>query len=434
MLTLRTAPGIVGRPDVRLTRSTPADLVRTTELAPGVSVEIDLADPSRWYAADVRRWAAADRDLLEALLGPAAVREVTGLLASGDAEAGVPLEVAPATVWRRLAVIDALDWWLQLPLNQGLLDAERAIVRARAATSLRSGALRRTFVDRAVVLARRSADEVSTYLNGIAGASLPRALFSGLSRLAGGYASLAREVDGPDAVLAAVQTAWERVSRAPSMSVAPVVGTLPTLARSTSGVDPRQVRARIVGSDVQLIPAPQGTAVRVVVPAFAPQPSPVVADRLMVRLVDRRSGEAQVPTLLTLHTSAAGTPVFTEVVPLRGASVEDLRADVFDADSAEPATSDTDLLRQRRAQLVLSEWRHAAAESRLSRSLRARNRGLVRLLDALAPTTGPLFHGGPARSDISDLVNGSSNHPWFSTTAAAGGPLVAELAAAYDDH
>ncbi|WP_410789087.1 hypothetical protein [Kribbella sp. C-35] len=426
MLTLRTAPGILGRPDVRLTSSTPADLVRTTELAPGVAVEIDLADPSRWHAIDVRRWTAADRDLLEALLGPPAVREVTGLLASGDAKVGVPLEVAPATVWRRLAVIDALNWWLQLPLNQGLLDAERAIVRARAATSLRSGALRRTFVDRAVVLARRSADEVSVYLNGLAGASLPRALFSGLSRLAGGYASLAREVDGPDAVLAAVQTAWERVSLAPLKSAASV-GVLPALA--SSGVDPRQVRARIVGSDVQLVPT--GTAVRVVVPAFVPLPSPVVADRLMVRLVDRRSGEAQMPTLLTLDTSAAGMPVFTEVVPLRGASVEDLRAEVFDADSVEPAASDTDL---RRAQLVLSEWRRAAAESRLSRSLRARNRRLVRLLDALAPTTGPLFQGGPARSDISDLVNGSSNHPWFSTTAAAGGPLVAELAAAYDDH
>lgn len=426
MLTLRTAPGLSG---VRLSRSTPADLVRTTELAPGVAVEIDLADPSRWHAVDVRRWAAADRDLLEVLLGPAAVREVPGLLASGDA---VSLEVAPATVWRRLAVIDALDWWLQLPLNQGLLDAERAIVRARAATSLRSGALRRTFVDRAVVLARRSADEVSVYLNGLAGVSLPRALFSGLSRLASGYASLAREVDGPDTVLAAVQTAWERVSLVPLKSAAPVVGALPALASSISGVDPRQLRARVVGSDVQLLP--QGTAVRVVVPAFAPLPSPVVADRLMVRLVDRRSGEAQLPTLLTLNTSAAGTPVFTEVVPLRGASVEDLRADVFDADSAEPAASDSDLLRQRRAQLVLSEWRRAAAESRLSRSLRARNRRLVRLLDALAPTTGPLFHGGPARSDISDLVNGSSNHPWFSSTAAAGGPLVAELAAAYDDH
>ncbi|TCC19441.1 hypothetical protein [Kribbella speibonae] len=425
MLTLRTAPGIVGRPDVRLTRSTPADLVRAVELAPGVAVEIDLADPSRWHAVDVRRWDAADRDLLEALLGPAAVREVTGLLAPGDAKAGVPLEVAPATVWRRLAVVDALDWWLQLPLNQGLLDAERAIVRARAARSLRSGALRRTFVDRAVVLARRSAGEVSTYLNGIAGASLPKALSSGLSRLAAGYASLAREVDGPDAALAAVQTAWERVSLVPLKSAASVAGALPALA--SSGVDPRRVRARVVGSDVQLVPT--GTAVRVVVPAFAPLPSPVVADRLMVRLVDRRSGEAQTPALLTLNTSTA---VFTEVVPLRGASVDDLRADVFDADSAEPAASDTDLLRQRRAQLVLSEWRRAAAESRLSRSLRARNRRLTRLLDALAPTTGPLFLGGPAREDISDLVNGSSNHPWFSTTAATGGPLVAELAAAYD--
>ncbi|MEV0794172.1 hypothetical protein [Kribbella sp. NPDC050459] len=69
-----------------------------------------LADPSRWHSVEVRRWAAADRELLDGVLGPAAVREVTDALASGGATAGVPLEVAPAAVWRRLAVIDALDW------------------------------------------------------------------------------------------------------------------------------------------------------------------------------------------------------------------------------------------------------------------------------------------------------------------------------------
>jgi len=132
-------------------------------------------------------------------------------------------------------VVDALDWWLQLPVNQGLLDAERAVVRARAARLLRSAALRRTFVDCALVLARRSADDVCAYLSGLSEKSLPRALVSGLSRLVGGYASLAREVDGPDAVLAAVRTAWERASSA-CTSTSVVVA--PPAVRLADGVDP----------------------------------------------------------------------------------------------------------------------------------------------------------------------------------------------------
>ncbi|NIK54795.1 hypothetical protein [Kribbella shirazensis] len=402
MFALLTAPGEAGRADVRLARSTPADLVRMFEPAPGVAVEIDLADPSRWHGVEVRRWDAADPALLGALLGRDAVRR----LALGE----VPQELAPAAAWRRLAVIDALDWWLQLPLNQGLLDAERAIARARAAASLPAGLLRRTLVDRALVQARRSADAVTAYLDGLD--SLPRALFSGMSRLVGGYVALAQEVDGPDSALSAVPHAWKRLK-------APVVDRVrpaETPVASVGTVDPRQVRARIVG-DVRMV-ASGRTSVRVVVPAFVPAPSPVVADRLMVRLVDRRSGEAQEPALLTLRSDG----LFSEVLALRGAALEHLRAEVFDADS-EPVRSE-DLFRVRRAQLVLCEWRRAVVEARLTRNVRTRNRRLARLFDTLAPVTGPLFHGGPTRTD---LLNGA----WSSSTAGAGAPLVAELAAAH---
>ncbi|HEY9339894.1 MAG TPA: hypothetical protein VIQ79_35965, partial [Kribbella sp.] len=116
-------------------------------------------------------------------------------------------------------------------------------------------------------------------------------------------------------------------------------------------------------------------------------------------------------------------------MPLRGASVEHLRADVFDADSGTAPAAAGEVQRHRRAQLVLSEWRRAVAESRISRSIRPRNRRLWRLVDALDPTSGPLFRRGPSRDDISDFVNGGSSHPWFGNSAA---PLVAELAAAYD--
>ncbi|MFF0338499.1 hypothetical protein [Kribbella sp. NPDC004875] len=417
---------LLAAPTVRLVKPAPADLVRTVDLAPGVTAEIDLADPSAWHAVEVRRWADADRDLLETILGAPAVREVDRLLAAGAATGDVPVDCGGAGAWLRLAVVEALDWWLQVPLRQGLLDAERAIVLAQAARTLAGGELRRTLVDRAIVLARRSAGEVVSCLNDLADRSLPRALGAGLSRLTVGYAALAREVDGPDAALAAVQTAWERLRAA-----VPVGGfTVPSQAPLPvpDGVDPRQLRARIAGSGVRLIGAERGAAVRVVVPAYAPRPSAVVADRLLVRLVDRRSGETQEPVLLTLR-SDTDEPVFTEVVPLRGASVEHLRADVFDADSdTAPARSDGEVLRLRRAQLVLSEWRRAVAESRLARSSRPRKQRLNRLLQAFGPGAEPLFSGGPAPLDIAQFLEGTATHPWFASTSAAGSLLTAELA------
>ncbi|MGW7682141.1 hypothetical protein ACWGID_15455 [Kribbella sp. NPDC054772] len=403
--------------------------MRTVDLAPGVTAEIDLADPSRWHAVEVRRWAEADRDLLETILGAIAVPEIDRLLATGVATSDVPVDCAGAGAWLRLAVVDALDWWLQVPLRQGLLDAERAVVRAQAASPLAAGELRRTLVDRALVLARRSAGEVTSVLNDLtdSATSLPRALFAGLSRLTAGYAALAREVDGPDTTLAAVQTAWGNLRAAVPVGGFKVPARSPIALPDQSGVDPRQLRARIAASDVRLVAA-RGAAVRVVVPAYASMPSPVVADRLLVRLVDRRSGEAQDPVLLTLRSDAE-EPVFTEVVPLRGASVEHLRADVFDADSGTaPARSDSELLRLRRAQLVLSEWRRAVAESRLARSSRPRKQRLIHLIQAFSPSAEPLFSGGPAPADIEQFLEGTGTHPWFTSTTGAGSLLTAELA------
>jgi hypothetical protein len=191
-------------------------------------------------------------------------------------------------------------------------------------------------------------------------------------------------------------------------------------------IDPRRLRARVVGADARILPDADGTSVRVVVPSYVLRPSAVVADRVLVRLVDQRSGQAQDPALLTLRDG-----VFTELVPLRGTPIEYLRAEVFNADSE--AAPPEDVGRVSRAQLVLSEWRRAVAESRLSRNPRTRNRRLTRLLDVLAPVKGPLFQGGPARIDIVDAMIGAGHHPWFRSTTAAGSPLLAELAAAHTD-
>jgi hypothetical protein len=282
-----------------------------------------------------------------------------------------------------------------------------------------------------------------------------------------GYEILGRRVvDGPDEELEAVVHAWASLK-----AEAPVVGTFKLPDRSvtyqlsdrphvgkvalTSSVDPRQLRARIVDTDVQaqeirMVMSREGSAVRVIVPAFGSRrQSVVLADRLMVRLVDSRSGAAQEPVLLTFRSGREAerlgvrTPVFTEVVPLRGAPLEFLRADVFDPDSeAAPARTDTDsaLLRQRRAQFVLGEWRRAAAEARLSRGVKMRKRRLAQLVDVLMQTSDadqPAFFGGPTPTELAQLIErpgGDSQtvaHRWFRSAEGSGELLVAELAAAH---
>jgi hypothetical protein len=77
---------------------------------------------------------------------------------------------------------------------------------------------------------------------------------------------------------------------------------------------------------------------------------------MLVRLIDRRSGAARGEALLTLNPDE----FFVGVVPLHGARIDDVRADVFDALSeVPPATRDGDaaLQKARRAVQLLREWR-----------------------------------------------------------------------------
>ncbi|MFC9687622.1 hypothetical protein ACFTSF_03715 [Kribbella sp. NPDC056951] len=457
MIAVLTVPGSGGGvPEVRLADEPPADLTGTTQLGAGVSVGIDLADPGGWRSVAVDGWDAADRDLLEAVVGQDCIRRLNQLRAGlvSQLTTEVPVEAARSGPWRRLAVIDALDRWLQVPLDQALLDAERAVVRARAARTLRSRSLREHRNGQAVVLARRSAGELSTYLTGLANSasSLPRALYSSLSRVTSGYAGLASQVTGgPDECFDAVAEAWSRLKLA--VPVGGVLKQLPTVqfgggdsTSLSSPVDPRQVRARVVATEIRMVESRGGSAVRVVVPAFGARVPSVIADQLMVRLVDRRSGEAHAPVRLKLRSGrdaeqfGVGAPVFTQDVPLRGASADDVRADVFDPGyETSPALTDGDdeLVRQRRAQFVLSEWRRAMVEIRLSRQPKTRNRRLARLTavlnQAVPDADEPVFRGGPTRDEISRYVDAAPGtvHPWFTGTRGAGEPLVAELAAVH---
>jgi len=454
MIAVLTVPGNRDRvPEVHLADNQPADLTGTTQLGAGVSVEIDLADPHRWRAVTVLDRDDAEKNLLEAVVGHESVRQLeqlrADLVSSGcdNLYADVPVETARSGPWRRLAVIDALDRWLQVPLDQALLDAERAVVRARAARTLRSTSAREHRNGQALMLARRSAGDLSSYLTGLANSasSLPRALYSGLSRVTSGYASLASQVvDGPDECFDAVAEAWSRLKLVVPVGGMPLrtehlAAERRDSATRGSSVDPRQLRARIVdmslqAREVRMVESPGSSTVRVVVSAFNPRVPAAIADQLMVRLIDKRSGKAHEPVRLRLRSGE--TPVFTQDLPLRGASIDDVRADVFDPDHEMPPAatdSDDDLVRRRRAQFVLSEWRRAMVEIRLSRQPKARNRRLARLADVLdgSPADEPVFLGGPTRSEIAQYVEGRPDHPWFTSTRGAGEPLVAELAAVH---
>ncbi len=454
MIAVLTVPGNRDRvPELRLADDQPADLTGTTQLGAGVSVEIDLVDPHRWRAVTVADGGNAEKNLLEAVVGHDSVRQLEQLraeLASSGRKnlyADVPVVTARSGPWRRLAVIDALDRWLQVPLDQALLDAERAVVRARAARTLKSASAREHRNGQALILARRSAGELSTYLTGLANSasSLPRALYSGLSRVTSGYASLASQVvDGPDECFDAVAEAWSRLKLVVPVGGMPLRTEHLEADRSDSttpgsSVDPRQLRARIVrmtpqAREIRMVESPRGSTVRVSVSAFAPRVPAAIADQLMVRLIDKRSGKAYEAVRLKLRSGE--TPVFTQDLPLRGASVDDVRADVFDPDHEMPPAStdsDDDLVRRRRAQFVLSEWRRAMVEIRLSRQPKARNRRLARLADVLSESAAdePVFLGGPTRREFERYVDGGHEHPWFTSTRGAGEPLVAELAAVH---
>jgi len=471
-------------PEVQLTTSKPADLVDDISIGSGIRVEIDLARPRQWRSVSVAQWDGADLTLLVALIGPNASERLARLrderhssqrLAASEAEAS--LDVQPTDAWLRLAVIDALDRWLQLPLDQSLVDAERAVARGRAARTLPSGPARDRLVGEALVMARIASKGLANYLIGLAESTPvpPQPLLDRLDDIVGGYAGLGREVvDGPDPELDEVAEAWAMLTaalpaahrsagldtrRLETTESAPdaVVDDSPLASR----IDPRQVRARVVdvspvAGEIRMESTRLGEepALLVTVPAYGARlPSTTVADRLLVRLVDNTSAEVHGTALLTLAPgavsdaeSSAAAPVFTGVVPLHGAVPEDLRADVFDAHSEvppAPADTDTDLLRVRRAAYVLREWRRAAAEQHLTGDSDTRQRRLAHLVHRVTPAMAhsdePVFHGGPTLVQLAARTELGAPDPdpeqsWFGTTQGVGDFLVAELAAVNDIH
>lgn len=471
-VTAPPSPDHDASPELRVEARDPADLCWQTDVGLGIDVAVDLARPQRWRSVAIARWEEADPELLDALIGAKARRRLgklrTELLLSGRSRGkeDKSLVLAAPDPWLRIAAIDALDRRLQLPLDQALVDAERGVARERAAETLEPGPVHERVVGEALVIARQAANGFADYLSTLADSatSIPAELYAGLERLVDGYETLRRTVvDGPEKELAKVGRTWARLlaqlpvvnrfssEEADGDDAAQQVAASDNVAL-TSLVDPRQLPARVVGigraaAEVRMeeVRLDEGPAVLVTVPAYGPRlPAADLADRLLVRLVDRKSGKVHQPAMLTLVTGdeagqlGADSPVFARVLPLHGSSPEDLRADVFDVDSdVVPAQADSDgaLLRARRAAAVLREWRLAMAEARLG-DLAARHRRLARLVDVLKPdvpdTDRPVFDGGPTLAELTELVDSpDTGNSWAATTQGPGDCLVAELAAAH---
>jgi hypothetical protein len=367
--------------------------IRLTE---GVTLVVDLVEPDRWMTLDVEGSTPETEDLLLALVGPGTAAEIGRRIRSevpADALPEWPL-LATAREWQRLALVDAVDRWLQLPLVRALVGAERAFARQAAALTLGPGRLRSAVVVDAVRLARAAALGVTEYLHGLRPEIVPQPLVDGLSRLAQGYRDLSRELSEPDEQFDAVIDAWTQLQEGrgdhalPAQSPGPVDdGDDETKAGWTSLLDPRQVPARVVQlspdprrAEIRLHPAVLGgePAVDVEIDAFpeaADDPMAEAVQRLLVRLVDGTSGHVRAEGLLTLEPRSGQLPgdpkrhVFRSLLPLRDLTAENTRADVFDAlIEIPPAKSDTDpaLLEARRLSAWLRTTRQEAAVHRVT--------------------------------------------------------------------
>jgi hypothetical protein len=456
----------------------PHTLAYDAHLGAGVHVSVDVMSPDRWQAVSFSVLNDHSRPLLRALIGDGAADRLRAGRRSGSISPGhgVAVDPARAAPWLRIAFVDALDRWLQSPLEQSLVDAERGVSRGFAARTLPEGEVRKLVVGDALRLARRASDGVAAFLRGLARRSqpIPNGLVQACERLYDGYVDL-RDHAGArhDRELNLVIRTWRRNSsrlgeaggetpgdpRLASTRLSPSVPYPP--GQPAGVIDPRQVRARVFalagdpGSaevTAQLIEGAGPDSVLVRAPAFGRGVDPDVRSRLAVRLVDSRSATPRGHALLSMVNSrldADDGPCFEATVPLCGLSVSDVRADVFDALSdVPPAGTDGDrsLQEARSAVVFLAEWRRLAALAQVS-VVEAPARRLRDLATRLQPqrrrATDRIFPGGPSAADLNELA-GLSEDLLLSRLRGDGGPaaglfavtsgsarlLVAEIAAA----
>lgn len=394
-----------------------AALEHETLLGAGVRLTLDLDRPAGWRRLSVRDWTESALPLINALAGERTTKEINALASrrpstrqrlTSEAFTIAPVNAAP---WLRVAAVHGLDRWLHLPLEQSLVHAEIGVARTRAAFSLpRHTDLRDTMIDDALGWVRQAAAGVTRILHSLARdpRPLPPTLRRSLTGLVDGYAELTALVGEPDSELSAVVDSWR-----PACLSAPLDGELASAAvgaarpsavpdsgnDGVSMIDPRHVRARVLqlgdepeSPEIVLSPtrANGEDAVRVEVPAFDRQVDPDIARRLVARLVDRRSGDPHSYAALAVRPSTrtkSRPSLFECTLPLRGAPVEHLRAEVFDAlfRSRQAARgSDDELVRVRTAVLSLRRARSLAASAALRETVGGKGPGRPLVAELLA--------------------------------------------------
>jgi hypothetical protein len=380
-------------------------------LGAGVTVRVNAADPGRWSAIRVESWDEHSRPLLQALIGAPAVGQLNRRLKSEwpqpepdlewidfeQAGASALISLRAAEPWLRVAAVDALDRWLYLPLDQVLIDAERAVSRVRAIQKLPAGRARADALVEALRLARAVAWPFADYLDRLAAGdtAVPESLRKVLNDLVDGYKALAAELPEPDQDLQSVVTAGgggldrlptgvdQNLSRANGGADEPCPPG--TTVAATSLIDPRQLPARLVHLSAQ----PAAGEVRVYlerlngldaavveVPAYGPGKGVLrggsASDQLALRLIDKLTGRDVDGALLTLEdVDGQAVPVFRGVLNLPGGDPGRFRVDVFDGtrDRYAAGDDDPDLLAVRRTTTRLADRRRSVAEARLGLSI-----------------------------------------------------------------
>lgn len=320
------------------------------------------------------------------------LRLLTTIDTSGDSTLSdtVAGSSAVSEQWLRLTAVDALDRWLQAPIEPSLIEAERGLARVEVARRLDDGAARDVMFEDALGLTRSACFGLESYFQRLVG-PVPDRLVTGLWHVVHGYELLAEKVSEADdlhSVVSAGRRALDVVA-AKRQRLASSPRTPRKRGRRpgptwTSAIDPRQLPARVLELSDDPSEGEVHSRRRVVngvvvldveAPAFHALSDTSthwhVRERLIARFVDRATGDIRAQQLLTVEPRATSTGkryLFRTLCPLEGMDPERLRVDIVDAAIDLPPArhdGDPDLLRARRFMLALRDVRTAAACSAL---------------------------------------------------------------------
>ncbi len=421
----------------------------------GASVQLSWTPwtPDRWQSLQFERPSVSEAaPVLRGLAGDGVARglpRVMDRLTEDDDETThltAPFAEHPTgdrEAWLRYAAVESFDRWLQLSLDQMLVEAERATVQMAVAETLPLDSVnRKSLIEQALGRARLASPGVTRYLQRLmsGGARPPAVLENAIRPLIVGYGALAKEVRDPrtglselDSALTAVQKTWHEFSEWPWSEGRAEPGACadmnPVAGAGRDLLDPRLFPARLLSlgcdpdaPEIQIVPAGDGH-VHVRVQAFRPAGERSFDDELLsMRLVDHDGREVSCGVLhrpALQRFEADGASAFTGELPLMGSPLDAVRVEVYDEAAGAPPGSGNDreaLRRVRKAVFFLGSWRKLVADTLIQPtrfSLTERLNGIVSALclgrEQSADPDLPLWVGGPVKSELQELVRLGDN-------------------------